>query len=148
VNDPQLVPFRQAESGQSSGDVLYVGLAGENAERPVEVRVLPGLPEPRLEPAFRTRPEQVAEWRYELARGDKPGPRTYSFSIPGPAVGLSSLARGQRVLASLRYLNDDADGFAPTPLAWGGGLDGSGSATEFRWLELIDAGATSATGTP
>jgi len=148
VNDPQLVPFRQAESGQSSGDVLYVGLAGENAERPVEVRVLPGLPEPRLEPAFRTRPEQVAEWRCELARGDKPGPRTYSFSIPGPAVGLSSLARGQRVLASVRYLNDDADGFAPTPLAWGGGLDGSWSATEFRWLELIDAGATTAGASP
>jgi len=144
VNDPQLVPFRQAESGQASGDVLYVGLAGENAEGPVEVRILPGLSEPRLEPAFRTRPEQVAEWRCQLPRGDKPGPRTYSFSVPGRALGMSALARGQRVLVSVRYLNDDADGFPPTPLAWGGGLDGSRSATDFRWLELVDAGASTA----
>jgi len=62
--------------------------------------------------------------------------RTFQFTLKSAPSGGKPLAAGERLLVSLQYIDDDKDGFPPSALRWGGGLDGSRSTSEYNWLLL------------
>ncbi len=136
VDDPHLVLYRLTESGRPTGDLLRLGVACEGADGHAEVCVAPAAREPRIEPLSGTHPEQISAWRFELTGSDKDVTRTYNFSIPSGPLGAEKLAPGGHLLLAVQYTNDDADGLPPVPITWGGGLDGSRSTTDYRWVRL------------
>ncbi len=136
VDDPHLVPYRLSESGRPTGDLLRLGVACEGADGHAEACVAPAAREPRIEPLSGTHAEQISQWRFELAGSDKSVTRTYNFGIPSAALGAGKLTPGGYLLLAVQYTNDDADGLPPVPITWGGGLDGSRSTADYRWVRL------------
>jgi hypothetical protein len=139
VEDDRVVPYQADSSGQGSGDLLLLGVAREGGDLHAQASLNPVGQSPVLEPMRGTSPRQLDGWRCEVEAG-KSGPRTYHITIPTRALEGRELSAGDFLLISVRYLDDDADGFPSVPLVWGGGLDGSRSTTDYRWVRLAEAG--------
>ena len=139
VDDPRLVPYAVDKSGADTGDQLLLGVAHEGENSLAQVRIMPANAPPlTLQPLHTTTPQQIDGWRCDVVAG-KSGPRTYRVTIPLRAFGDRALASGDRILLSLRYVDDGADGLPPVPLTWGAGLDGSHSTSNYEWLSLTPA---------
>jgi hypothetical protein len=136
VEDNRFVPLRVDPGGEPSGDQLLLGVAREGADARAEVRISPADEQPVLEPVYGTTPAQLEGWHCERVAGPQEGQQTYRFTISSRALGLESLSAGARLLLAVRYVDDDADGFPPVAHTWGGGLDGSRSTSDYRWVQL------------
>jgi hypothetical protein len=112
-------------------------VALEGADEHAEARLIAVESGPRVEPANRTAAVRVAGWQLRVA-DDGGKARVFELTIPAKSLGEPALRGGRRALLAVRYTDDDADGFQPAPIAWGGGLDGSRSTDEFRWVRLSD----------
>ncbi len=141
IQDDRVVAGRAGRGGPVGGDQLYVGVAAAGRATPLEVRFDAAGKDPAPVASFGTPAAQVEAWKCEATPVTKGQPTAYHVTIPASALGVGGLAAGTRLLLAVRYVDDDADGFAPTTLVWGGGLDGSRSLLEYRWLELR-AGST------
>lgn len=135
IEDDRVVAPKLDEAGVFSGDELLVGVALEGADEHAEVRLVNADSGPRVEAVHRTPSARVADWQLRVS-DDGGKARRFELSIPAKSLGEPALRGGRRVLLGVRYLDDDADGFQPAPIAWGGGLDGSRATDEFRWVRL------------
>ncbi|MEW6253361.1 MAG: hypothetical protein AB1716_22190, partial [Planctomycetota bacterium] len=141
VEDRRLVPFREARGGGQAGDQVLLGLARAGTDAQAQVRIEPAQASPSPVALRRTSAEQLAGWKCEAA-GTGPQ-RTYLFSIPAEALGGQPLSPGVLLLIAVQYVNDDADGFPPATLAWGGDVR-SGEPASYCWVRLGGGSAAAA----
>lgn len=143
VQDDRMVAF-QATRG--AGDELLIGAALEGADGHAEARVDFAAESPALAAVGGAAAGGAATggaatggaaaWRVERVESGKADVRRIVLRIPVASLGGAKLSAGTRLLAAVRYTDDDADGFPRTRLNWGGGLDGSERTDEFRWLRI------------
>jgi hypothetical protein len=135
VEDDRLAPLRPGPPAPGAGDRLLVGVARAGVPNHVEYRIDPASDTPSLtssDAGERTSP-QSANVTLEAA---KSGPRIWRLTLPSTTFEKDPFRPGDRLLLAVHYVDDDADGFPPTVLSWGGGLDGSRSTAQFNWLAL------------
>jgi len=142
VQDDRLIAGRPGRVGPVGGDQLFVGVARAGSPTPLEVRLEPAAQPPAPAAVWGTSPAALQDWKCETATAAKGLPTTFHLTIPASALGGGKLTPDTRLLLAVRYVDDDADGFAPAALSWGGGLDGSRSTADYRWLRLKAAGGT------
>jgi len=119
---------------RATGDRLLVGMALENADHHIEVSV--DVEKGELKPLRGTTPEGITGWTCRCERDDA-GRLTCVLVAPVGTLGADRLGQGRHMLLSVHYENH---GDADQPVRvhrWGGGLDGSCSSAEFRWIELV-----------
>jgi hypothetical protein len=122
----------------SEGDELLLGLALEDAEQHVELRIAAAREVAELEPVHGTHAVALRGWRCQ-GKADQSGTkRTFHIEIPVRSLGVSQLAPGTRLLMAVRYHDDDGGGGERTQFAWGSGLDGSRSTSGFHWLRVVE----------
>jgi hypothetical protein len=138
IEDDRRIATEVDAVGQSSGDELLVGVALERATDHAEVRLDPAAEDPQLVTLDGTPAEQIRGWQVETRSAKARDNRWYIFRIPVASLGGGVLRAGQRLLVAVRYVDDDQDGFSAVPIQWGHGLDGSYSASRFRWIELVE----------
>ncbi len=137
VSDDHFVPRDASTPNQAAtGDELLFGLALENAERHVELRIAGAPDAPRLQPLHGTSAEALRGWRCQLDADQPDAARLYRIEIPARSLGLSRFAPATRLLLALRYADDDGGHAQRTDFTWGSGLDGSRSTSRFRWVRL------------
>lgn len=134
-----LPPTARGAPGPGGGDQLLVGIVREGAERPTEVQIPLGADEPAIAPLTGTSLDQLQGWRCAVEGQPQAAARTCRLTIPATALGAASLADGDQLLLAVRYVDDDADGFAPIPITWGSGLDGSRETAGYRWARLEES---------
>ncbi len=135
VEDDRVVPYGVSD-GNVGGDQLLLGVVRAGRADPVEARIDPAASEPELLPLSETTTPSFRGWhcrRRSAKRGDA---LAYHFTIPAAALGGPALVPGDRILVAVQYVDDDAHGQPPATLRWGGGLDGSRSTAEYRWIQL------------
>ncbi len=136
VADDRVVPVRVDRDGRLTGDQLLLGIAREGAAHHAEVRIDPADDQPDAQPIHDTEPARLAGWRCQVDARPEDDVRTYRITIPARALEARALRAGDRLLLAVHYSDDDADGFAPIRLTWGGGLRGARDTADFRWIRL------------
>jgi hypothetical protein len=135
VDDDRRIAASAGGAEEAVGDRLYVGVVLADSSRLLELELRDTDDGARLQPAFGTPNDVAAGIEVErVTSGDDIS--MYQLSIPATSLGTHRLTIGGRVLLAVRYVDDDADGFAPIPLEWGGGLDGNRSTTAYQWCEF------------
>ena len=137
LSDDRFIPRDTSASSQAlTGDELLFGLALENADRHVELRIAGAPDAPRLQPLHGTPAAALRGWRCQLDADQPDAARVYQVEIPARSLGLSRFAPATRLLLAVRYADDDGGHAQRTDFTWGSGLDGSRSTSRFRWVRL------------
>ena len=138
IEDDRFIPGKISPDGSLAGDDLLFGLSAENSTAHAELHLDIASTQPRLRPANSTIVEGLDRWQCTctLSGSGDDELRSCHIRIPKRAFGRKALKPRTRLLLSLRYRDDDADGLPATILNWGGGLQGSHSAQDFRWIQL------------
>ena len=137
VEDDLRVPFQDVAGEGPAGDQLLIGAAREAADRHIELRLAPADSRPRLEAVHGTPAPTAAACTCSVDAAPAGNRRMYRITIPARLLGDSDFQAGHRLRLAVRYVDDDADGFPPAALTWGGGLDGSRTSEAFQWVRLI-----------
>lgn len=130
--DDQVVGLRDGQP--AVGDRLLLGWAWENLDEHMEVTIAAADERPVLAVFSGGAPPRGLSCTVE-ERAD--GTRVHRFTLPRKPEGVPTA--GPRYRLALRYVDDDADGFAPVPVSLGGGLDGSRATGGYFWLIPGDA---------
>ena len=138
VEDDRFVPGRISDDGNLTGDDLLFGISAENSTAHAELHLDIASAQPPLRPARGTIVAGLDRWQCTCTKSGSGNDelRRCHIRIPKHALGLQALEQQTRLLLSVRYRDDDADGLPATILSWGGGLQGSHSAQDFRWIQL------------
>ena len=140
ITDDRFVPFSVGADQVAAGDDLLIGLAAENGDGHVELRVDTSAASPALTPVYGTAARDLSAWKCRVMPGRADDERIWEVVVPASALGTTRLRPSARLLVAVRYVDDDADGLGVVPLMWGQGLDGRRTAEGFRWVRLADTG--------
>lgn len=124
-----------APADGDGGDRVRLGIAAENADEHFEIELCddPDRPDAAKIVSLNGRPLDAGWIASRSSSGDR---RKYVVKAPASALAPSMLSAGSRLLLSARYADRDAPGASTKVLMWGGGLDGSRSSADFRWVRL------------
>lgn len=129
IEDERVVPTRRDEGATPGGDQLVVGL----------VRV--GQPEGRVWSVDLLDDDRVAvtpgkvDCTVDYLSAEK---RRYTLTVPVVLLGGGILTPDDLLRLSVRYVDDDADGFPPVPIEAGHGLSEGAATDKYRWVELVE----------
>jgi hypothetical protein len=135
VKDDRFVSGALASPVATGGDRLRLGVLRMDQPPSAIVDIDPAAANPTCVPVQLVGEHDLDRWRCDVDTAHT-GERIFRIAVPRASLGGDVLRAGDLVRLAVSYRDDDADGFPPVSLDWGGDLDSSLRTADFGWLEL------------